>query len=957
MAIPGSPTPLRVSVVNGNITYVAHPLLIGHYRSSRLSGAEAVIDRATGWMMSESLAHGRYPAQPGTQQVFVNASVAPDNPWQLPRPSAVIVAGLGFEGELRGTDLVETVAQAVIAWSQRLTERPPAPRRIVMATTLMGSGGWGVNPGQSAQLIVQGVCAANLQLKKARTGQRAWPIVERLHIVELYLDRASDAWRALRVPIGRTPTSYSLDPFIRTEIGAMRRPPEPSYRGASYDFVSALIQRGDDGDERIIYSIDTTRARSEVRSQSAQLPLITTLLRSVSEESRADADIGRTLLRLLVPVDLEVFMASSQATVLQVDRGTSAIPWELLDNRTADRAEMEPWAIRTQLLRKLRTSVPASPVKYASAEDGVLVIGDPACDRTKYPKLRGARREAHAVAQACARFAKGGRGANRRRDEPTVPPVTAVISARDLSGADPDVRTVMNALMAGPWRMIHIAGHGDPPTTVGTRVDPRGVVLSDNAFFGPKEIAALRVKPELVFINCCFLGRADGASALRSTDYDRATFASGVAESLIAVGVKCVVATGWAVEDGAAEAFAKAFYSALLSGASFIQAVGAARRAAYAKGGNTWAAYQCYGDPDWVYRPATGDPQAAAAVSPAAEFESIASVAALEIALERIQVGSEYPGAAREAQRKRLRYLADATSELWKDNGALLEGFGAAWAALGDYEVAIGWYEQARTALDGTAAFAALEQLANLHIRVAAQAALRRRSARTSARARIADAIALLGTLRDIGSTIERESLFGSAYKRLAMIEAADGRADEEREAIVRAERHYAAAERLAGRHIRQNPDRSVNLFHPAMNRLVASIALGAHGPGDGAVDARVFKRIRRSMSSASPDFWTVVGQSELDLFEAILRGRLADRLPGLLKAFSQHHARVDAIRWWASVYDNAVFVLAGYRRRASPKEGGAATKLLEVLAAFADGSARATSGRRSSPRVRDGLR
>ena len=119
---------LRITVVNGDLTYISEPLLIGHYRSSRLTGTEAAMDRAVGGAMNASLQRGLYPTAPGTYQVFVNVTANADNPWQLPRPEAVIVAGLGAEGELRGSDLVNTVRQAVIGWAQRLTERSPVPR-------------------------------------------------------------------------------------------------------------------------------------------------------------------------------------------------------------------------------------------------------------------------------------------------------------------------------------------------------------------------------------------------------------------------------------------------------------------------------------------------------------------------------------------------------------------------------------------------------------------------------------------------------------------------------------------------------------------------------------------------------------------------------------------------------------------------------------------------------------
>src|SRR4029079_12056097 len=46
---------LQISVVNGDLTYTPEPLLIGHYQSSRLSGAEKVMDGAIGGQMSAAL--------------------------------------------------------------------------------------------------------------------------------------------------------------------------------------------------------------------------------------------------------------------------------------------------------------------------------------------------------------------------------------------------------------------------------------------------------------------------------------------------------------------------------------------------------------------------------------------------------------------------------------------------------------------------------------------------------------------------------------------------------------------------------------------------------------------------------------------------------------------------------------------------------------------------------------
>jgi hypothetical protein len=96
-------------------------------------------------------------------------------------------------------------------------------------------------------------------------------------------------------------------------------------------------------------------------------------------------------------------------------------------------------------------------------------------------------------------------------------------------------------------------------------------------------------------------------------------------------GVRCVIAAGWAVEDEAASIFATTFYRTLLRGERFIDAVAAAREKARECGGNTWAAYQCYGDPDWRFRMPSWR-----------EFASIASASSLIFALEQIAMESEY---------------------------------------------------------------------------------------------------------------------------------------------------------------------------------------------------------------------------------------------------------------------------------------------------------------------------
>src|SRR5262249_38113288 len=140
-----------------------------------------------GGAMKRSLDLGLYPLAPGTHQIFMNTRVNPESPKRIPRPKAVIVVGLGEEGKLKAADLVHTVRQAVIAWSQRTSESSRSvPVSFHLVATLIGSGGTGVTAGQAAQRIAQGVYEANdLLSNENKSDGGKWPQVSHLHLVEL----------------------------------------------------------------------------------------------------------------------------------------------------------------------------------------------------------------------------------------------------------------------------------------------------------------------------------------------------------------------------------------------------------------------------------------------------------------------------------------------------------------------------------------------------------------------------------------------------------------------------------------------------------------------------------------------------------------------------------------------------------------------------------------------------
>ncbi len=939
------PTALRVTVTNANLQFVRHPMMVGHYRAMALTGSEYTLDSLIGGTMSTALRVGLYPDKPGTQQIFINTAANHDNPLQPPRPDAVIVVGLGEEGTLRATDLAATARQGVMAWAHRLMDADAKRTRpFELASALISSSGSGSNPGQSAQMIAIGVRDANVRLREA-----GWPLVDHLHFVELYLDRATDAWRGVQILAGASPGDFILSPFLQTGLGGLQRPLESSYRGSAFDLITAVTERDERGESMIGYTVDTRRARTELRAQATQLKLLRELTAVAAEGNVPDAQIGRSLFRLLVPLEMQPFLGGSDALVLELDRGTASIPWELLDTTASagDRPGGEPWALRTKLLRRLRTEEFREQVQDANSDGHVLIIGEPRCDDPAFPRLPAARAEAQQIAQLFA--TRGTLGAGKLK------PLICGPAATDVG---PDARTVVNALLERDWRIIHIAGHGVPAVSKAEAAraassdvmagDPRGVVLSNGTYLGRREIGKMPVVPQLVFVNCCWTGVGDSDQLLHyhsRSRGERAQFAAGVAEELIAIGVRCVVVAGWAVEDVPAMTFSTNFYQGLLDGKRFIDCVHEARDAAWRKGGNTWAAYQCYGDPDWRFVP----PAAGARLQPQSADQTYAGVAswrALLFALEAIAVESRYQGTDKARSRAHLQLLETRFRGEWGTIGAVAEAFGVAWAQLGDRRKAIDWYTSAVATNDSSASIKAMQELGNLRARVALEGVEAMRRAATAsgddsalpaaidtARDEIHKVIAMLEQLVKLQPTIERESLCGSAWKRLAMLEAIAADASAELSAIEQMRRRYDRAESLA--RTAQHPE----LFYPALNRMAAELIVEASHIGWTGFDPAHVADVRASLERKirdDPDFWSVVGVTELAVYEAVSGRTLASSLEIVLADYERLHQRVSAPWMWASVYDQSRWVLGKYVVRAHDAEDAAAAALLARLSNMA---------------------
>ncbi len=944
---PGSAAPalpvetLKVAVRHGDLRFLREPLMLGHYSALRLTGSERVIDRLIGGTLQAALVLGRYPDQAGQAQVFINSRVADDDVSRLPRPSGVIVVGLGPEGKLTPEALVRSVRQGVIAWAQRVLEAEGrSVSRFDLAAVPIGSGGSGMSGGQSAQLILRGVLEANQLLRSIRAGESpsdgvaladaCWPSVRRLVVTELYLDRAADALRALKIQGDASGDAVIVESVVECGGGGLERPLESGYRGAQYDLISAVDSY--DAERRLIinYTLDTRRARSELKAQTTQLPLIELLIRAGSNQAVRDPDIGRTLFKLLIPVEIEPYLAGGQELQIELTQATAAIPWELLDAgfQPEGRQRHQPWSIRCKLLRKLRIEDYRPNVVDADRCAGTLVIGEPqtgGSDTLNFPPLPGASREARTVARILL-------GAPAAVDGP----VRSLIRGEGEYAQGANALQITNALHERPWRIVHIAGHGLPPE----EGNPRGVVLSDGVFLGPREIESLRVVPELVFVNCCHLGQLSAAPGLSAPDFNRAAFAAGLAEELIRIGVRCVVAAGWAVDDLAAETFAETFYQRLAAGARFMDAVAAAREHTWRHDCNTWGAYQCYGDPDWVL---TVQGEDADEITNAIQLPGIVSAPGLVLALQA--VGKELALAGSDAlrqraPRERLAALVGECGARWGHQGAVAEAFALAFVAAKDDGEAIRWYTRALAAEDGMASVRAAEQRINLQIRLAWNGLPTPASPQAlRAALTVVDAgIAGLRSLIAVHPTVERHSLLGSAFKRKVMIAERQRQLRGAQAALTGMSAAYEAAAALARQQALKD------WYYPALNCLLADLRvdLAARRSVDD-VAARApesdprWEALREALSTEArqaPTFWNVVGVTELLLYQALRSATLATELPEILKALADTHDRAPAAHQWGSVRDQLQFVTA--TMAADYPAASAVAAILQVMESYA---------------------
>jgi len=902
-------SPCEISIVHGDLRFTERAVMIGHYRGDQIVHAEAALDRCLDGALSARHQLGVYPGEIGSAEVLLS----PDEQRHgRTGPTGAVVLGLGNVGELSPGTLTRTVEAGLLRYAQACRERGMDTSALSLSTLLVGTGEAGVSTLQALEAFMLALRNAGRALQRLQLpGSRepgatpAAPLVHFAHLefVELYEDVALEALHTLTDLPGRP--EFVIRRSLSRRGGGRQRAWRQAASGWWPRIQISSVHDDADSAKTLKFTSHGGRARAPEMETVVQRALVDRLVvDTLHDRGDRNPQIAETLFELLIPASMKAGASERRDLQLVLDAESAAYPWELLADRRSD--DGSPVGVAAGLLRQLRLeNVP--PVSHPE-NNCALIVGDPPSAMVELP---GAQLEAGVVAE---QFAK--------RDGWDV-----VEQIRGKTGGM-NSTSVVQSILTNDIRILHLAGHGIydavRPERSGMVIGGAGTEDDPHVLITAAEVQQMRLQPELVFINCCHLGRIE-----KQAPYHK--LAASLAAAFIQAGVKAVVAASWPVNDQAAATFSAEFYKQMLSGAYFGTAVNAARQRTYEHESNTWGAYQCYGEPG--FRLLMDVEVRARAKGTYYSPDSFLDPSELVLELGNLQSRACVETTANDRERiaEQLGELnAVATRREWLDKPDVVVSLARVHGEIGDFETAIDLYEQAARVSAGGVTLRDLEQLANYRSRRgASQENLR------EVRGSIAD---LKRLLSQHGETTERLSLLGAAYKRAAGL--VDGRAALRDEVRGMTE----AYERAAGL-------RESNWYYPASNALLGVVLLGgpwSRKPRKGTVAEDSYKSCQWSSRDAFDDvlkqvraslrqqtlrsFWDAVALPDLDVIEALADGDVSANLEDLIDGYQRVMKTFGSGREIDSVISHWTFTAKVADRLGSRKDVAALQQLTETL-------------------------
>jgi hypothetical protein len=144
---------------------------------------------------------------------------------------------------------------------------------------------------------------------------------------------------------------------------------------------------------------------------------------------------------------------------------------------------------------------------------------------------------------------------------------------------------------------------------------------------------------------------------------------------------------------------------------------------------------------------------------------------------------------------------------------------------------------------------------------------------------------------------------------------------------------------RLYGQGLKIGRERAAaDLFYPATNLMAAEIFLNAGNARWSGLPAKLLAEARTSVekkNASRPDFWSLIAEPEMKLYDAIARGNLPAHRAAIEKSLKDVFKRSQGSTQWKSVLDTTRFVLEPYVAKAKPKARKAAAGVLALIESF----------------------
>lgn len=719
--------PLTVSVTNADLKYSAHPLMAGHFEKDGILNAEQGIDRNLNMALSVRHQLNIYPGPVGTSEIFIQKN----NPFK-----GAIIVGLGRAGELTAFELTTTIEQGVCNYLLKLENDILSVKTSAndagISSLIIGSGYGGLSIENAVRAIIQGVQNANIRVKKIRPDITG---IRHLEFVELYEDAALSCLYTISKIEKEEDSSLQIvtgNKKIEKRFGSRQRIQSQSTEGWWNRITVNRIADESGVAKKLNFSASTGGAREERRDLFISGAFIDNLLEDMSTGNNWSASTAKTIFELLIPNDFKEQLKRRCNIHWILDSYTASYPWELLQDSDSDE---KPLAVSAGMIRQYGTSDYRTTINFV-ATPSALVIGDPDLEGASAPQLPGAKKEAQLVSQIFA-------------DQ-------AIETQTSINGTSSEI---IKKMFTQNYKIIHLAGHG---MFNESSPENSGMLIGRDTFLTSAHINQMSSVPELVFVNCCFLGKTDGAA--ESLYKSRYKLAANIGTQLIENGVKAVVAAGWAVDDQAAYDFTERFYKEMFAGATFGDAIQKARKEIYDRHSNTntWGAYQCYGDAFYKF-----DIRKKQSKTYIPEF-----LIAQEAAIELNNLSNEVEMGNYDQQNilSKLSAIDMAIDAAGLREPYLTEKEGFIYADLYEYDLALHKFKSVMDAEEASFSVETLESYCSLRSKKCIADLAKTKKVTAKMTAEINSVIDDLKNLLYIGETAERLSLIGSAYKRKALL-------------------------------------------------------------------------------------------------------------------------------------------------------------------------------------------